>query len=465
MSHLSNRFALEIRDSRWSEARGFSHGYGCDFLCHERAVLENVPSAPCRRLLDLLRIASAVFFTDRMIPRDRRGGPNSWSRAISLALQVEDMEFWSDPTTNQWLHEALQFVSGDNWAIRFSPRITGRTTGIPWQQSLASRLFPDSPRLCLYSGGLDSAAGLAHQLSLPNTKPIVPITVSHRSDLEGMVKNQVRAIGKVFGRELHSVCVPFEMTSPTKLVASEETSQRSRAFLFVASGAAVADGFGMSELEMFESGVGAINVPLLAGMYGSQATRGAHPHFLQLMSDLLTLVVGRPFRMVLPFMSKTKGELVASLARPDLRQIANETRSCPSFPVRVPQAGRQQCCGVCAACLFRRLAMHTAGIEEDCKHYQYDFLSCDKTLPIRKRRHLSAFLNQVDCLTQTDLGPLPPNIEKHLRQTHVIEAGCSVETVSGLFRRYRDEWQRLIRHAESRGCPWTKLIDLPSQAS
>jgi 7-cyano-7-deazaguanine synthase in queuosine biosynthesis len=276
---------------------------------------------------------------------------------------------------------------------------------------------------------------------------------------------QLRAIGKVFGRVPHAVCVPFEMRSPTKLVASEETSQRSRAFLFVTLGAAVADGFGRSELEMFESGVGAINVPLMTGMQGSQATRGSHPHFLHLMSELLTLVVGRRFHLVLPFLTMTKGELVASLARPELRQIANDTCSCPSFPVRVPQAGRQQSCGVCAACLFRRLAMHTAGIEEDCANYQYDFLSRNTTLPIKKRRYLAAFLNQVDCLTQTDLQPLPLNLAKHLRQTHVIEDGCSLETVRGLFRRYRDEWLNLIRHAQSRGCQWTKLIELPTQAT
>jgi 7-cyano-7-deazaguanine synthase in queuosine biosynthesis len=465
MSHLSNRFAFEVRDSRWSKARKFRFGYGCHCLCQERVVLENVPNAPSRRLLDLLRIASSVFFTDRIIARNRQGGPNSWSRTISLSLHVADMEFWADPTIKQRLVDALEFVSGDSWTIGFSPLHTGGTTGIQWQPPLASKWLPSRPRLCLYSGGLDSAAGLARQLSSPDAKEIVAITVRHRLDLEDKVKTQLRAIGKVFGREPHSVCVPFEMKSPTKLVASEETSQRSRAFLFVTIGAAVADGFGMSELEMFESGVGAINVPLMTGMQGSQATRGSHPHFLHLMSELLTLVVGRRFHLVLPFLTMTKGELVDSLARPELRQIANDTFSCPSFPVRVPQAGRQQSCGVCAACLFRRLAMHTAGIEEDCANYQYDFLSRNTTIPIKKRRYLAAFLNQVDCLTQTDLQPLPINLAKHLRQTHVIEDGCSLETVSGLFRRYRDEWLKLIRHAQSRGCQWTKLIDLPTQAT
>lgn len=465
MNHHSNRFSLEVRDSRWSEAKTFRFGYGCDFKCRERSLLENVPSAPCGRVLDLLRIASAVFFTDRIIRRDRRGGPNTWSRTLSLAFEVADTDFWSAQTISERLHDVLRFVSGDEWTIRFLPPVAGCSSGIEWQPPLASTFFPSNPRLCLYSGGLDSAAGLAHQLSLPDERPIVPITVRHRSDLEDKVKHQLLSLGRQSGRELHSVVVPFEMSSPSKLVQSEETSQRSRAFLFVAVGAAVADGFNMSELEMFESGVGAINVPLLAGMEGSQATRGSHPHFLQLVSELLTLVVGRPFHVILPFMNKTKGELVASLSRSDLRQIANDTCSCPSFPVRVHQAGRQQSCGVCAACLFRRLAMHTAGIEEDSGDYQYDFLSRDTTIPPKKRRYLAAFLNQVDCLNQTDLRKLPLCIEKHLRQTHIINDGYSVETVVDLFCRYRDEWLGLIRRAESIGCKWTKLINLPSKAA
>lgn len=465
MSHRPNHFAVEIRDSRWSEARVFHFGSGGDFVCRERALLEHVPSAPDRRLLDLLRIASAVFFADRIITREPRGGPNSWSRTISLALEVADHDFWSDHSTSQRLHEVLKFVSGDEWAIRFLPRLGSHAPAIEWQPPLAADFFPVQPRLCLYSGGLDSASGISHQLSLPDTRPIVPITVRHRLDLGDKVKQQLLSIKRHFGREIHPVIVPFEMTSPSTLVQSEETSQRSRAFLFLAVGAAVADGFGMSELEMFESGVGAINVPLLAGMEGSQATRGAHPHFLRQMSELLTLVAERPFRVVLPFMTRTKGELVASLTGSGLQQIANQTCSCPSFPVRVHQSGRQQSCGVCAACLFRRLAMQTAGIEEDTQDYQYDFLNGDMLLPPKKRRYLSAFLNQVDSLNGIELQGLPISIEKHLRQTHVFDAGYSKETVVGIFQRYRNEWFGLIWRAESLGCKWTKLINLPNKAA
>ncbi len=464
MSHHSNRFSLEVRDSRWPEAKTFHFGYGCDFVCRERALLENVPTPPAGRLLDLLRIASAVFFTDRIIKRDRRGGSASWSRQISLALEVAEPDFWSDGLIVQQLYDVLKFVSGDDWTIRFSPPAV-KSIGIEWQQPLHTKFFPSNPRLCLYSGGLDSAAGLAHQLSLPDQRPIVPITIRHRSDLGDKVNHQLLSLGQLSGRELHSLVVPFEMSSPSKLVQSEETSQRSRAFLFVSVGAAIADAFGVDQLEMFESGVGAINAPLLAGMEGSQATRGSHPHFLHLMSEFLTIIIGRPFHVALPFMENTKGEIVASLSRSELQQIANATYSCPSFPIRIHRAGPQQSCGVCAACLFRRLAMHSAGIEEHRQDYQYDFLSRGSAIPPKKRRYLAAFLNQVDSLNETDFGKLPLSIEKHLRQTHVFDHVSSVTTLVDLYRRYRNEWVELIRRAEETGCNWTKMIDLPSKAA
>lgn len=428
-------------------------------------MLEKAPRLPNTRLLDLLRIASAVFFTDRIVVRDRRSGPSAWPRTIALALEVTDPHFWSDRAISQRLHDVLRFVSGDDWAIHFLARPANRSAGRHWQRPLDSAFFPSNPRLRLYSGGLDSAAGLARQLSVPDNRPIVAIAVRHRPDLGGKVRFQLNSMRKHFKRELHSVIVPFEMSNPSKLVQSEERSQRSRAFLFVAIGAALADGFGINQLEVFESGIGAINAPLLAGMEGSQATRGSHPHFLYLMSALLKLVIGRPFDVILPFRDFTKGELVAVLSKPDLRQIANATCSCPSFPVRVRGGGPQQSCGICAACLFRRLAMHSAGIEESGKDYQYDFLSPDEVIPKKKLRCLLAFLNQVDSLSEIELGKPPLCIQKHLRQTFVYDRGYSNEMIVNLYQRYQSEWIRLIRRAQSNGCRWTKLIDLPSKAA
>ena len=459
------RFSIEVQDVEASESKTFYAGTDLDFSLSERALFECVPQFPSRRILDLLRIASSVFFADRIVKRKRRGGPASWPRRMSLSIEVSEPDFWKDQSNYDQLVDVLSFVSGDSWSLNFDRHADEERTHLEWQRSLCPDIYPSNPRLCLYSGGLDSAAGLAMQLSKSNDDSVVPITVRHRSDLGEKVSSQIKSLHHHFGGELHPVVVPFEMRSPAKLVRSEETSQRSRAFLFVAVGAAVAEGFGASQLELYESGVGAINAPLLAGMEGSQATRSAHPHFLHQVSQLLSKVVGRDFEVVLPFFNSTKGEIVNSLCQSDLLQLAKATCSCPSYPVRVQKSGPQQSCGVCAACLFRRVAMNSAGIEEEASTYQYDFLNSRTDIPTRKLRCLTAFLNQIDSLVSVERGELPLCIEKHLRQTHVIDRTKTVQPIIDLYRRYRIEWIEMIRRAESTGCKWTEMIDLPPQAA
>lgn len=458
------RFSIEVHHPDSSASSTFHAGSGLDFSLGEKTILDFVPQPPSGRVFDLLHIASSVFFADRIVKRQRRGGPESWPRKMMLSVEVRDPEFWNANSTYDRLIGALEFVSGDSWTLRFTPQSEDNRTHIEWQRPLCPDIFPKNPCLCLYSGGLDSAAGLTSRLSESNFDCIVPITVRHRSDLGEKVRRQVHALENHFGSDLCPVIVPFDMSSPSKLAQSEETSQRSRAFLFIAVGAAIADGFGASRLEMYESRIGAINAPLLAGMEGSQATRSAHPYFLYRVSQLLSVVIGRDLEVVLPFFDRTKGQLVSAMAEPNLQHVARATCSCPSYPVRLQKSGPQQSCGMCAACLFRRVAMTAGGIQEDGGVYQYDFLDRNAEIPAKKLRFLAAFLNQIDSLAAVEQS-LPPNIERHLRQTHVIDRNDSSQPIIDLYRRYQSEWTETIRMAKSAGCKWTKMIDLPPKVA
>lgn len=251
------------------------------------------------------------------------------------------------------------------------------------------------------------------------------------------------------------------MTAPQRLVHCEESSQRARGFLFVAVGGAVAAVTKASRVEMYESGVGAINAPLLAGMEGSQATRSAHPTFLRKMSRLLSVVSEHPIDVTLPFKQLTKGELVCSLNSPELRELARATVSCVSYPLR---HRTRKSCGLCAACLFRRVAMHAAGIDEAGDTYQNDVLNHLSVAP-KKLNYLKAFLNQIDSLAETDCGRLPVSISKHLYQTDLVERGGSTEVYVNLYKKYRREWLAFVAKAETNGCQWANLIDLPPKAA
>ena len=179
------------------------------------------------------------------------------------------------------------------------------------------------------------------------------------------------------------------------------------------------------------------------------------------MSRLLSIVADRQIDVILPFKHLTKGEIVASLAADGLRELAKSTISCVSYPLR--QRTRKSC-GICAACIFRRVALDAAGIDEAADTYQFNILG-PHSVPPKKMNYLKAFLNQIDSLVETDHGRLPVSISKHLYQTGLVERGKSMEGYVDLYRRYRREWVAFITKAKLNGCKWASLIDLPLKAA
>ena len=145
--------------------------------------------------------------------------------------------------------------------------------------------------------------------------------------------------------------------------------------------------------------------------------------------------------------------------------IARATISCAHFPVRTEKGGGQRSCGLCPACIFRRVALNAADIHEDADRYQYDLFDPQRTIPPKKMNYLIAFLNQIDSLSETDQGRLPVSISKNLRQTKLIERGEPLDEFVNLYRRYRNEWIAFVIQAKSNGCEWTRFIDLPSRAA
>jgi 7-cyano-7-deazaguanine synthase in queuosine biosynthesis len=328
------------------------------------------------------------------------------------------------------------------------------------------QLFDVTPTVCLYSGGLDSAAGLARRLGDGIERPLIPVVIRHRSDIARKTDEQLRVLKQVFGAELASVCTPMVMVSPKRLSRSEETSQRARSFLFIAVGGVVAWASQSSAVELYESGIGAMNVPLLSGMDGSQSTRSAHPRFLQLMSQLLSEAAGRQIDVTLPFRHMTKGEVAKSLNVGSLPEMARVTASCAHYPMRNEKGGTWKSCGLCPACIFRRVALHSAGLDEPEGAYEHDLLNPHSD-PVewKKRKYLAAFLNQIDSWTDLDKNILPIAVLQHLVGTEIVGVGEPVQVYVDLYKRYRLEWLEFIASARKNGCSWANLVDLPGQAA
>ena len=422
---------MRLSDIRQSRTHEYVTG-GLDFRLDFNAVVETLSLPPTPRMVDLLRIAASAYFLDRLVSRDRKHGPDGWARKIECEIAVRDVEFWEKSTVRDVVRAGLEFVSGDKWSLsyvhdRTAPNLPkGGLFGV-------NDLFETHPVINLYSGGLDSAAGLARRISLGIGQPLIPVIVGHRSDIIHTATAQLRQLSTHFDVRLAPVPVGFSMTPPVQLVGSEELSQRTRSFLFVATGGVVAGTTGSSTLELYESGVGAINVPLLAGMEGSQATRSAHPNFLKLMSRLLSLVADRyRYRR-----RDTLCRVIEGRGREEPKQRRSarcgkiNSLMCPLSGSAGKGVASWKSCGLCPACIFRRVALNAAGIEESRDVYQHDLLdpvSC--RLNSKKRRYLLAYLLQVDSLAELDQGNIPSIIMCHMRAcTEILRPGESQTTL------------------------------------
>lgn len=417
--------------------RAFVVGRGCDCRIHTRALQQSIGRRLSERFQDLIDIALAIYVADRSTKRYCRFADGA--RSLELKIGVRDKAFWSGREARLALQRCLEFLTGDDWSIRFSKR-EPRLDSNEFQRSLfvGELQSGSAPLVCLYSGGLDSAAGLALRCRDACAGRYVPVTVWHQSQQRNNVQSQFSVLRKTYGCEIDPVIVKVAMTSPSKL-DREETSQRARAVLFYAVGAAVADAVGSHVIEVFESGVGAANVPFMAGMVGWRTTRGAHPEYMRLAGALASLVADRDITFTLPFVGKTKAEVVRAAAVEGLTELLHLTNSCVRFPLH--QAGPKSC-GICPGCILRRQAFASAGVDDPPGAYQHDIIAASDNgiLSRDARAPLNAILLQAIQMAALNSAESPPNwLRNHLIGTLVADE-ASVPDWLGLFGRYGREW-------------------------
>jgi len=433
---------------------------GQDFLLCPMGLEPSVlPDKLPARLDDLVRVAGAVHVADTVARRGRQDGGTGPSRLIELTVEVSETDFWSAPAVQAVLKECLDFLGHDDWRFYFVAEPRSRPREV--QNVLP---FFDQAVVCLHSGGLDSAAGLAARLRQEPSEKFIPVTVRHQSNLGVLAGKQVKLLEWHFRRSFWSLphVVVGTLLRQSRLksrgVTRVERSHRCRAFLFAALGGVVASLTGSDRVEVYESGVGAVNLPLMAGMIGSMASRSSHPRFLHLMGELLGHVSDRPIRYILPFRDRTKGEMVEVLAQEGLLQLALSTVSCVHYPLR-RKVGKQ--CGVCPGCVYRRQAMFLAGVVEPPRTYAYDLFGDAGSVPSRHHVSLKAFLQQVARLAPLDRpGTVVPRLGDHLVKTGIVarddEEGLSF--YAELFRRYYREWLDLAAIGRERGWLWAGML-------
>ena len=422
-----------------------------DFRLSERRIAGGVLGLLRPHERDLLRIASAVYTVDRL--QKRKSSSRGISRDISLEVEVCDADFWNDPRIHGLVRSAIQQITDDFWDISF------KAGGFLREEEPYFRMPFEAPTVCLYSGGLDSAAGLATRLRTYRG-PMVAVTAQHQPGQRGLVTSQLATLATRYGTDVFPLAVRTALINPPRM-SKQESSQRCRSFLFMSLGGIVASLTGASAVEVYENGAGVVNLPLMTGMLvGSRTTKSVHPAFLRIMSSLVSQAAGREVEFCLPYRNHTKAEITRTLAEDGLSAVAADTVSCVHYPRRVRGSAKQ--CGWCPGCIGRRQAILHAGVDEHPKRYEVDLFGEAgdvASIPPGQLYYLKAMLMQVEELTHLrEDGTQPDIFRRHVTGTHLLGPNEGIGPWVGVMQRYRDEWLELIQKAHRWGLVWSNWV-------
>ena len=299
---------------------------------------------------DLLLVCAAVEFADHHFARSVK----QWSRPFHVIVPVLELEAWQQLEVHGFLCDALRHLTGDDWRFSFV-RAEEHAVIEHRQRPL---LFDKKKQFAIaYSDGLDSrcVAGLLDKDGIA-----LRVRLSSCKDK----KNK---------RDYPFDVIPFQV----KLTGSRESGLRSRGFKFAAITAIAADICSLSDIVVPESGQGALG-PVILPLHNIYPDYRNYPTFFRKMERFITTLLGCAVTYKQPRLWYTKGQTIsaflAQLPEKNPKSVL-DTRSCWQQRMNVRGNGEVRQCGLCAACLLRRMSMHAAGVEEPTSVYTFSDLT------------------------------------------------------------------------------------------
>lgn len=312
--------------------------------------------------VDLVEIASYVYAADGAC---RRGGDREfeygtkWRRYFRFEIPVRRPDVWSRKDTLGLLTETVAFLSDDDYDFHFC-QLEDPT---PMEQYLPLAADADQPGavegVLLFSGGLDSFAGAAHEV-LAGQRRIALVSHVSTEKVGKPQRELADALGclapKASLRPLH---VPIGLNKGKAI--GVEHSQRTRSFVYATLGGVVARMLGLARLRFYENGVISFNLPTSLQVLGGRASRTTHPRSLAGLARLLSLLFESEFQIENPFLWKTKTEILRELKASGHAGLCAKTISCARTIERTVQHSH---CGRCSQCVDRRLVAVAAGLSD-----------------------------------------------------------------------------------------------------
>jgi len=303
---------------------------------------------------DALLVAAAAEFADRTQKRSA----HIWEREFHLAIPVHEPDRWNDQRVGDALRDVLDFLTGDRWRIEFYKRHAAANQ--PQQGLLA--IHPDVEAVMPFSNGLDSRA-VAGLMSLQMGDKLVRIRLGARvQEGEGLSRQ----------REAFT-SVPYKVKSGKRSFV--ESTARSRGFKFALISSLAAFLADARYVIVPESGQGALG-PALVPVGQAYEDFRSHPLFTVRMERFVKALLGHDVRFIFPRLWHTKAEtLKAFVDGCDQSSSWDKTWSCWQQNRQVSVDHKKRHCGICAACMLRRLSVHVAGLEESKDRYVWEDLS------------------------------------------------------------------------------------------
>lgn len=403
------------------------------------------------RVLDLLQISAMVFCADRMERRGERESVSngSWARAFEFHISVLDYEFWSQEKVKRSLSEALCFMTGDrSFVFNFQKAEIGHFEEKKNRQlSLFSKETDrisdaEAYDVMLFSGGLDSLAGLLERLSNQNQKVI---TVSHMSN--NVVVHLQRELIAKLNQDYNNRILPYGLTCHNKKsLSSLEETQRTRMFLFSAIAFAVCECFDKHRFFVYENGVTSLNFSVQTDAINARASRTTHPKTLGLLRKFYKLF-DDSFDIVAPYYKSTKEDIIKKYQKLNRLDLIASAVSCSSTRTKHSMCPH---CGCCSQCIDRRFAVFAAELNDYDGEYAEDFIHEMKDYETTQRLYQQMrFASAKDYPTQFDLMKnYGDEMQDAIEYWPCDNAEDSLEEIHNLLMRYSDSVLRAAKRMQ-----------------
>lgn len=292
-------------------------------------------------VIDAITVVAAVEYMDRSVKRSGL----AWQRRLRVVIPVYDLSEWRRSEVADLLREAVSFLTGDDWAIEFVQR-----AGNPLLKPQDTLPLPSETRSVIaYSDGMDSRA-VASLIDAQSPGRLLRVRVGSKA-----IAGERRA-----GKAVPFTGIPYQLRVETR---KAESSARSRGLKFAVFAGIAAYLANAGEVIVPESGQGIFG-PALIPVFHSYADFRNHPLFTARVERFLKALLGHSVSFIFPRMWSTKAQTLREYVETLHTTDWSETRSCWQDSRWCSFNGKRRQCGICAACILRRMSVFAAGLRE-----------------------------------------------------------------------------------------------------